>query len=829
MTLPMVPGWQQVTASVTPMAMTMTPAPVAGQYSMALCNQCTTSWFPPPLPPVPCELTARLEALEHEVHPPQFVPEPGIAASDSRLERTVESLRKQLAVSEAAAARSAALEAQLEKSHLDEKLRVNKLEASAEAGKMTAAQEAELHTRTGELLKQQSMASEAYQLRQDLEAACRVNENEQRARDELERMHSEVVAENARLQADFQKLQGDYEAERRAKQEVSVRHEAVEADARNFKLDLERLRSAHDLELHSTRADFQSRHQAVEELAKKLQADLQQMELDRARETQAHLEVQQKFDAVFADAEKLRADVLHVQAARDAEQHAREDVELKHRLAEAGNEQLRRDLQHLQVAHDANQRGRQDAEGRCGAAEIEVERVRAALNQQLQMAHDAQDRSREEASRSTRDLAAAEFRVKELSAENASERALAASHRSTIDEHRVLLQKARETEGALWSAEEKVRTYEARLSGMQTEIEELRSRLIGVEAERDQLSFDKSNLQRTKEQRGEMDVTLRERLEAERDQLQNDIIHLKKANQMRQDSEMNLRQGIEDERNTVRELKVQVENLEHKLELKAHEFRETLELKERELSDTLQRQSKAGFSTEERLLQVQQKLRAVEVERDTLQSDALHLHRAMEQREESESSLRKGIEEERKTVLELRNKLETLESKLQNTTAELEEQEREARTQLAAKELELRRLKEARDGKDDVDLQRPAAKRALKRSDSKNLKVSFVSSGDEDIAEAPNSVNDQSRDTIEVDLTDDMGPEVAPREVGEEGTVMEVDLTDEMDGPSWGESWGAQKSEFWDMHEEQKASSSPSTLSRPLSTDGPSSIPEESY
>lgn len=702
LSLPLVPGWQQMTASVTPMALTMTPTPVVG-HAVALCNQCTTSWFPPPLPPVPCELTARIEALEQEMHAPQPSQDLVTVATESRdikiepakveqtrLEDMVASLRKQLSVSEDAAARCAMLEAQLSQCRLEWKQQVEKLEANAEAGRMSAAQEAELRARMEAQQKHRSINFEADQLRQDLQASATALEKEQHAREELERIHSEVVAGNQRLEVDFRKLQADHQEVHLQKRELIVKHEAAEADASNLKTDLQRLQEAHDAELHSTRSDFQAKLQVVEELSQKLQADLRRMETDRDQESRARAEVQQKLDAVSADADRLRGDVLRVQAARDAEQRSREDVELKHRLAEAANEQLRKDMQQLQASHDAHQRGREDAESRHNALELEMERVRHDLQQQLQLSRDLQDRSREdferrhgateseitqlrttlyqaqeENSRNTRDLAAAEFRTKELLAERDSERSLVESHSSTIEEQRTLLQKARQTENDLWGAEEKVRTYEARLSGMQTEIEDLRSRLITAEASRDQLSFENGNLQRSKDQLQEVPMELEavkqklQAAEAEREQLQNDIVHLTRAKDQREESELSLRKGLDEERRTVQELQRRLGD------------------KESEYMDALQAQTTTGSGLEARLAEVQQRLVAVEAERDRLQSDITHVTRAKEQREESEKSLRKGLQEEQSTVRELHNRLDVKEQECQEIWARLEMKDRE--------------------------------------------------------------------------------------------------------------------------------------------------------
>merc|ERR1719253_2587428 len=57
----------------------MAPVPVAtlnGPFQTSLpvaaYNSCSSSWIPPPLPPVPCELKSRLEALEMQLHSPKM-------------------------------------------------------------------------------------------------------------------------------------------------------------------------------------------------------------------------------------------------------------------------------------------------------------------------------------------------------------------------------------------------------------------------------------------------------------------------------------------------------------------------------------------------------------------------------------------------------------------------------------------------------------------------------------------------------------------------------------------------------------------------------------
>lgn len=304
----------------------LTPVPITmqGSVPVAMCNSCTSSWFPPPLPPVPNELRARLDILEQQVGSPQ-------AASPRRI--VVKPF-----------------EAQVADVSLSKELR-------EELGQ---AQEGERQLREEMRQQRQAALEESRRLKKDIQKLQAERDAEQHAREDLEFQHQAVLDDAARLRTDFQRAEEARDSEARARVDVDRKHQEVE-------LDTKRLYAA----------------QADSELSKSLRAELWQAQ-EAERQTREDLErrhqdVVTENSRLKVDFQKFQSDMQRAEATVGSEKQARESIEQKHREAETSNKKLQADLAHWQHRHGAAESDTGRVKSEVSTLRAEIDRMRSAL------------------------------------------------------------------------------------------------------------------------------------------------------------------------------------------------------------------------------------------------------------------------------------------------------------------------------------------------------------------------------------------------------------------------------------------------------------------
>jgi len=147
----------------------ISPVPAAASYACAV-------WPPPPLPPVSCELTARLDALEAQKN----------SAIDRVRETRLEKIRGELELAQAAASQCKLLEQQLEQCNVEWKVKFDLLEMKCKQS------EAEASSRIAQAVREAEGKS-----REDLEILRKelqvVRSEGDRALEESQLKHQEII------------------------------------------------------------------------------------------------------------------------------------------------------------------------------------------------------------------------------------------------------------------------------------------------------------------------------------------------------------------------------------------------------------------------------------------------------------------------------------------------------------------------------------------------------------------------------------------------------------------------------------------------------------
>eukprot|EP00927_Polykrikos_kofoidii_P085973 TRINITY_DN9492_c0_g1_i2.p1 TRINITY_DN9492_c0_g1~~TRINITY_DN9492_c0_g1_i2.p1 ORF type:complete len:1338 (+),score=351.74 TRINITY_DN9492_c0_g1_i2:397-4410(+) len=461
----------------------------------------------PPLPPVPPELTARIEALETstQLRLQQLKAEiPGAGSSDSLVEgvhkahlvsvhaewreRLIE-VEARAEMQEAAMARRAMEEVSIERERysvemrreLDsmrashDKLQASKLEQHSRAvaeHRNTAAAELEFarseHAATTETERERLRALHGQEL---LEAAAKhrddlreVREAERRSREEEVRRRTDIELEKGRLDEDLRK--------------IKLAHGEVEADKQRIRAELERVKAAMSAE-QLAHEETKRAHSDVQATLDRTLFDKQELDAAREAEIRARQDVERRHRDVEEERRQLHSNHARVAELLSVEQKAREEMERRHQEVEGRTTLLNEHRCQLESAIEVE---RSSAEA-LSRRHMEVDEEKKKLFSdmvQLKTDIDTERRLREEAERRHREI---ELSYEELQHQHRKERevAVAEGERELADHRRAV---ASDTERLL--AEHRRASEEEReqlLALHADALEEERERLRGQHGE----------------------------------------------------------------------------------------------------------------------------------------------------------------------------------------------------------------------------------------------------------------------------------------------------------------------------------------------------------
>jgi len=453
----------------------------------------------------------------------------------------------------------------------------------------------------------------------------------------------------------------------------------------------------------------------------------------------------------------------HCRAEVDASRAAVESCRM---LAEAGKAAAIRCA--TEAAHEAQQRAYNEMRGRHSGLELENAALRAEIG-----------RLKSDGGFHGEKLAASELRVERL----ALERDEALARLGDVEEMRGRLAAIESHRDQLIADNSHLKgtcsTHEQSLGNLRLEVQSVRR----LQGELEALKGEKESILLQERQRAEAELdVLRRRvgaLEAERDQLSQDASHHKNRFGQSEQNAISLRAAMEEERSNVRRLQRELEQAKSDHDTRtSHEntkWNAEIEGVRRQLAlvhaeRDLARADVAQIET------LRKRLTAVEGERDRLKSDASHLKSAIDQREQTVTSLRSSLEEERNSTRLLQRELGTV--KAERDSGAMRGRERDG-AQLA----ELEVLRRERDSLSS-QLTPLRAERDQLSSDLGHLK-NAMAQREQTIANLRQSVEEERRSIrllqTEIDAAKKELISMGRSSLPQMQKMVSVDLTDDQD------------------------------------------------
>lgn len=260
-----------------PSGVLSTVSPYNGPVNYAATCQV---WPPPPLPPVNCELSARLEALEAQ----------RISSIETMRDRRIQELSSELSISKAATAQCKTLEAELEKCNKDWKEKCDALEERLRANEGSVARRIDEAIRDVELRAKE----EHERLRLELQA---VRGEDARARD----------AANQRAQAELERLRSELQVARDVERRTRDEAQQRELDGSRLRREVEELKE----EVSRAAEQLRTSDRNVQELTEQLEVEKDQF----SQHSSEIEELRKRLRIVSEQRDQLDSDVGHLKRA----------------------------------------------------------------------------------------------------------------------------------------------------------------------------------------------------------------------------------------------------------------------------------------------------------------------------------------------------------------------------------------------------------------------------------------------------------------------------------------------------------------------------------
>lgn len=269
----------------------VSPVPAVSAYPCPV-------WPPPPLPPVSCELQARLEALEAQKK----------QSIDIVREKRLAELKLELDTAQVSMTQAKTLEQQLEQTNIDWKVKLEVLEArfqENEAASLRRLEEAEREAEARGREEINRLSRELQAIRSESDRA--VDDVERRGQDEIARLRAELQAQREKDRSARETVQR-YEIEiSQLRSDLELQQDAV-SQASDKLRKLERTIQEKNEELDRERAEARRRSSSVQDQQRSFEVELTKLTSDSE-------ELRLKLKKVVEERDMLDSDLQHYKKA----------------------------------------------------------------------------------------------------------------------------------------------------------------------------------------------------------------------------------------------------------------------------------------------------------------------------------------------------------------------------------------------------------------------------------------------------------------------------------------------------------------------------------